>query len=265
LLALQDRFSEAWALLNQLECPGFVNPTSKHFSELYLLAYLAMSHPDDSVLASVPSALDIMRSRCIGPEWTRRFEVLQEQLTESFEVKARPPSASDLVRMRPQAGSAVHVDAFAFSIKVRNESKTFVDLISSGLAHPVSAYVKIYKLDIEVIFSKDPFLVVGRDSALTAGSMFAAVAPHIVIEETMEPGAAAEVAAVPPCCKSVELPAFQSSSCFFLSVECNGIKTSQTVFKRLSRLRESSHCINSHTCSRMSVSCAEQLGIISVM
>lgn len=267
LLALQDRFSDAWAFLNTLQCPGFVDPSSKHVSELYLLAYLAMSHPDDSVLACVPAVMDVMRSRCVRPEWARRVEVLQEQLMESVEGKARPPSASDLVRMRPQAGNTVQVDAFAFSIKVRNESKTCIDLTASGLARPSTAFIKIFQLDIEVIFSKDPFLVAGRDSTIAAGSMFAAVAPHVVIEETMEPGAAAAGAAAATCCKSVELPALQSSSCFFLSVECNGIKTSQTVFKRcpcIAQIAAKIYAVVSRARSRLSIACAEQLGIISV-
>jgi hypothetical protein len=60
--------------------------------------------------------------------------------------------------------------------------------------------------------------------------MFAAVAPHAVIEEIIE--AVPEGAAVTAWSKSLELPSLESSPCFFLSVECNGVKTSQTVFKR---------------------------------
>jgi hypothetical protein len=232
LLALQDRFSEAWAFLNSLEHPGFVNAETKHVSELYLLAYLAMSHPEDSVLASVPSIMGILRSRCISPEWVSRVEILQEQLLESLEGKARPPATSDLVRMRPHTAKTAQISSFAFSVKVRNEAKTFVDLTASGLDSPFSAYIKIFQLDIEVIFSKDPFLVAGRDNAIAAGSMFAAVVPHAVIEEILEPAVTSDGGAA--VCKVVELPALQSSSCFFLAVECNGIKTGQTVFKRYS-------------------------------
>lgn len=231
LLALQDRFSEAWAFLNSLQQPGFANAESKHVSELYLLAYLSMSHPDNSELASVPAIMEILRRRCVRPEWARRIDVLQEQLSESFEDKARPPSSSDLLRMRPHSSKTVQTDAFAFSVKVRNEAKTFVDLIASGLTAPSTARIKIFQLDIEVIFSKDPFLVAGRDNSITAGSMFAAVVPHAVIEEILEPSSAGDSAVT--VCKVVELPSLQSSSCFFLAVECNGIKSGQTVFKRL--------------------------------
>ncbi len=263
MLALQDRFSESWAFLNSLEHPGFVNAEAKHVSELYLLAYLAMSHPDDSVLASVPSIMGVLRNRCIGPEWSRRVEVLQEQLLESFEGKARPPAASDLLRMRPHTARTAQINSFAFSVKVRNEDKTFVELLASGLDSSSTAYIKIFRLDIEVIFSKDPFLVAGRDNAITAGSMFAAVVPHAVIEEVLEPDAKNNGAA--SICKVVELPTLQSSSCFFLAVECNGVKTGQTVFKRYLDCTHS-HCDTAASCvrSRMAIACAEQLGIITV-
>ena len=267
MLALQDRFSDAWAFLNTLEQPGFVDPSSKHISELYLLAYLAMSHPDDAVLASVPSVMDVMRSRSVRPEWASRVEVLHEQMMELLEGKARPPSASDLVRMRPQASKPVHVDAFAFSVKVRNEAETCVDLTASGLVRPFTAFIKIFQLDIEVIFSKDPFLVAGRDSTIAAGSMFAAVAPHVVIEEIMEPSVGAAGAATATCSKSVILPTLKSSSCFFLAVECNGVKTSQTVFKRcpcIARAVRRTYNAASRTRSRMTIACAEQLGVITV-
>ncbi len=237
LLALQDRFSEAWEFLTSLPQPGFVNAPAKHISELYLLAYLAMSHPDDAVLASVPSVMPVLLSRCVRPEWKRRVEVLQEQLTEAFESKARHPSASDLLHMRPHTARKAQVDAFAFSAKVRSESKTFVDLTACGLASPTTAFIKIFHLDIEVIFSNHPFLVAGRDNAIAAGSMFAAVAPHAVIEETMD------VTGDSPCHRTVELPSFQLTSCFFLAVECNGIKTSQTVFKRCQQLSLLCLCI----------------------
>ena len=253
---MQDRFSEAWTFLNSLEHSGFVNAETKHVSELYLLAYLAMSHPDDSVLAAVPSIMGTLRSRCIRPEWVRRVDVLQAQLSEAFEGKARPPSASDLVRMRPQTDNTAQIDSFAFSVKVRNEAKTFVDLIASGLDSSTTAYIKIFQLDIEVIFSKDPFLVAGRDNNIAAGSMFAAVVPHLVIEEILEPDAksdgheavgkrrkveetldsVAKSDSRSAICRSVELPVLQSSSCFFLAVECNGINSSQTVFKRYSHI-----------------------------
>ncbi len=182
------------------------------------------------MLASVPSIMGALRSRCVSPEWARRVEVLQEQLSESIEGKARPPAASDLVRMRPHTAKTAQIDSFAFSVKVRNEAKTFIDLCASGLNSSATAYIKVFRLDIEVIFSKDPFLVAGRDNAIAAGSMFAAVVPHAVIEEQLEPDAESDGAA--SICKVVELPTPQSSSCFFLAVECNGIKTGQTVFKR---------------------------------
>lgn len=208
-----------------------MNAECKHVSELYLLAYLCMSHPDNAQLASVPSIMEILRRRCVSPEWARRIDVLQEQLSESFEDKARPPSAADVLRMRPHSSKTVQIDAFSFSVKVRNEAKTFVDLIASGLTSPSTARIKIFQLDIEVIFSKDPFLVAGRDNSITTSSMFAAVVPHAVIEEILEPSSEGESAG--SVCKVVELPSLQSSSCFFLAVECNGIKSGQTVFKRL--------------------------------
>jgi hypothetical protein len=252
LLALQDRFSEAWTLLNSLEHPGFVNADTKHISELYLLAYLAMSHPDDSVLAAVPSIMGALRSRCLRPEWVCRINVLQEQLSEAFEGRVRPAAASDVTRMRSRTDTTAQIDVFAFAVKVRNEAKTFVDIIASGLQSPTTACIKIFQLDIEAIFSKDPFLVAGRDNNIAAGSMFAAVVPHVLIQEVLDPAAesdahgtggkrrkvddVSESAAVSDTrssvCRSVELPLSQSSSCFFLSVECNGINSSQTVFKR---------------------------------
>lgn len=201
-------------------------------SELYLLAYLAMSHPDDSVLAEVPSIMRVLRARCVLPEWVRRVEVLEEQLAESFEGKARPPSASDLLRMRPHNGGIAKGDAFAFSVKIRNESQTFVDLVATGMTGPATACIKIFQLDIEVIFSNHPFLVAGRDNTISAGSMFAAVAPHFVIEQALDIVSDPAGPVADSCRKTVELPSHQSSSCFFLTVECNGIKTSQTVFKR---------------------------------
>lgn len=216
--------------MNSLKQPGFTDIASKHVSELYLLAYLAMSHPDDSQLALVPSIMDTLRSRAVRPEWSRRVEVLQEQLLESIEGKARPPSSSDLVRMRPHTSKTVNVYSFAFSVKVRNEEKTVIDLVASGFTSSSKVYIKMFQLDIEVIFSKDPFLVAGQGKTIAAGSMFAAVAPHAVIEEFIE--AVPEGAAVTSWSKSVELPSLESSPCFFLSVECNGVKTSQTVFKR---------------------------------
>jgi hypothetical protein len=189
-----------------------------------------MSHPDDSQLALVPAIMDILRSRAVRPDWARRIEILQEQLLESFEGKARPPSSSDLERMRPHTAKTVQVDAFAFSVKVRNEDNTFIDIVASGLTVSSKVYIKIFQLDIEVIFSKDPFLVAGRGSTIAAGSMFAAVVPHVVIEETIE--AAPQGAAIAAQSKCIEIPSLQSSPCFFLSVECNGVKSSQTVFKR---------------------------------
>ena len=82
--------------------------------------------------------------------------------------------------------------------------------------------------------------------------MFAAVAPHVLIQEILEPAVesdengtggkrrkvddVSESSAASDnrssVCRSIELPLSQSSSCFFLSVECNGINSSQTVFKR---------------------------------
>ena len=232
-----------------------------------------MSHPDDAVLAAVPSIMPLLRSRCARSEWARRVDVLQEQLTESFGGKAQPPSAADIVRMRPHTAKAPQVDAFAFSIQVRNESKTFVDIIASGLTCPSSARIKVFHLDIEVIFSNHPFLVAGRDNIISAGSMFAAVAPHVIIEEALDAGSdAADSAAVTTCRRSVELPPLPS--CFFLAVECNGVKTSQTVFKRCPQLfyKTIDFCspqhpypyVLTHTRSRMTVSCAEQLGLITV-
>ncbi len=162
LLALQDRFSESWTFLNALEEPGFTNAPSKNISELYLLAYLAMSHPDDAVLAAVPSIMPLLRSRCARSEWARRVDVLHEQLAESFGGQAQPPTAADIVRMRPHTSKTPRIDAFAFSIQVRNESRTFVDIIASGLTRPSTARIKVYHLDIEVIFSNHPFLVAGR-------------------------------------------------------------------------------------------------------
>ena len=118
--------------------------------------------------------------------------------------------------MQSHTAKTAQINSFAFSVKVRNEAKTFVDFTASFLDSPFSAYIKIFQHDIEAIFSKDPFLVAGRDNAIAAGSMFAAVVPHAVIEEIFEPAVTSDGGAA--VCKVVELPALQSSSCFFLAV-----------------------------------------------
>lgn len=151
-LFLQDRIGEALTRFAEIKPADLTDPLQ--FDYLHTVALFHQGKPAEAKAIATPYLAKLPPGT-----WRDRFEAVSTQADEIAQPIAAVPAEKENTRPSLE----IHRDGADTAITLRHSNLT-------------SAKIRLYQIDLEVLFSKDPFLKQGAGSALPP------IAPNLVVD-----------------------------------------------------------------------------------
>lgn len=167
-LFLQDRTGEALERFAEIKRADLTDPLQ--YDYFHTVALFHQGKPVEAKAIATPYLAKLPPGT-----WRDRFEAVSAQADEIAQPLAAVPAEKENTRA---------------SLEIQREgTDAAITLRHTNLS---SAKIRLYQIDLEVLFSKDPFLKQGAGSALPP------IAPNLVVDVPFEKGSASTTYPLPP-------------------------------------------------------------------